>query len=83
MDYFGDQPEKQPFHEPIMAVTSVFVDKIDLLCKNRVLETCATATPEGVPAFYDRHHLSLEFAMLAGQRYRERHPGIVDLLTGR
>jgi hypothetical protein len=81
--YFADHPEDEPYYREFMRLTDHFVDKIDLLCKNRVLETCATATPEGVPAFYDRHHLSLEFAQWAGRRYRERHPEIVDLLTGR
>lgn len=80
VSYFADAPQAQPMHHDIMTLTDHFVDRVDLLCPNRQLESCAMSAEDGTPAFYDRHHLSLQFASMAGRRYSERYPG---LLTGK
>lgn len=51
---------------------AVIVDKWSLLCPGGRLSSCATETPDGVPMFYDTHHLSPEFARYLGARMRER-----------
>lgn len=73
---FGDQPETQPLYEAYMALTDVFIDRVELLCTNRDASTCLTQTPEGIPVFYDNHHLSREFAEMAGRMYAEQNPDL-------
>lgn len=60
--------------EPFMAVTDLYIDRIDLLCDQRRPGRCPTETPDGVPAFYDKHHHSRAFARYTGERFAERHP---------
>lgn len=48
-----------------------FISKWDLLCSDEKLENCETETPDGIPMFYDQHHLSYEFARHLGRRMRE------------
>ncbi len=81
VDYFGDAPEQQALYPLLQPVVDLYVDRVELLCKNRVLETCLTRTPEGIPAWYDQHHLSLEFAVLAGELYERRFPGRLRALA--
>ncbi len=78
--YFAVTPETQPLYRDLMALTDHFVDRIDLLCRDRQLQTCAIQAEDGTPAFLDRHHLSLEFASMAGRLYAARYP---DLLKSR
>ena len=56
-----------------MELTDTFIDRVELLCQRRKLETCLTQTESGIPAFYDSHHLSLEFSDMSGRLYRRRH----------
>jgi hypothetical protein len=50
---------------------AVIVNKWSLLCPGGRLSSCATETPDGVPMFYDTHHLSPEFARYLGARMRD------------
>ncbi|TCO74896.1 hypothetical protein [Chromatocurvus halotolerans] len=77
MSYFADAPRAQPLYRDIMVLTDHFVDRVELLCRNRQLESCAITAEDGTPAFYDPHHLSLEFASMAGRRYAERYPDLL------
>lgn len=43
----------------------LYVDKFMLLCSDGLLDNCKTSL-DGMPAFYDRHHLSLEFSEYFG-----------------
>lgn len=70
VSYFEADAESEPLFEDFMTLTDLYIDRVALLCRQRVLQTCAVQTPEGVPVFYDRHHFSLEFAHYAGRRYR-------------
>lgn len=79
---FEGAPERQPLFSAYMARAHVFVDRVALLCTGRDPATCLTQTPEGVPVFYDRHHLSLEFAEMSGRMYAERHPGLFGPAPG-
>lgn len=78
---FEDEPDRAPLFQEAMAVTDVFIDRIGLLCAERRLERCLVQTPEGVPAMYDRHHLSLEFAEMAGRLFAASDPGFLDRLV--
>ncbi|MEQ8517117.1 MAG: SGNH hydrolase domain-containing protein, partial [Chromatocurvus sp.] len=75
--YFANHPEAQPLYRDIMALTDHFVDRVDLLCRNRDLQTCAVTAGDGTPAFFDAHHLSLEFADMAGRRYAASYPDVL------
>lgn len=79
VDYFADTPETEALYQPIMDLTSVFIDRVDLLCGDRLLQNCLTESADGVPAFYDEHHLSLEFAEMAGRMYAVQNPRLFQL----
>jgi len=79
VSYFADAPEAQPMYRDIMALTDHFVDRVALLCRNRQLETCAITAENGTPAFYDPHHLSLEFASMAGRQYAMQYPDLLGV----
>jgi hypothetical protein len=53
-------------------VKYLYIDKTHLLCKSTTLESCATDS-HGVPAFYDKHHLSLEFSTYLGKRLAKEY----------
>ncbi|WP_157976369.1 acyltransferase family protein [Parahaliea mediterranea] len=81
--YFGDQPSRWRLYEPFMALTDLFIDRVELLCPQRKLENCATQAPDATPMFYDEHHLSVEFSEYAGALYEQRHPDFLrKLVTG-
>lgn len=75
--YFEDDPSSEPLFNEFRAMESDYIDRVDLLCKNRVLQTCRTRTDDGVPAFYDTHHHSLEFAEMSGKLFAKKHPYIL------
>jgi hypothetical protein len=61
----------------------VYIDRVAELCSDRRLTTCASSTDDGYPAFYDQHHMSLEFALETGGEYAKTHPDLIDdLLEG-
>ncbi|MFV0477286.1 MAG: acyltransferase family protein [Parahaliea sp.] len=72
--YFSKHPQWQPLYKEFIALADEFIDRVSLLCTDRELETCLTETPEGVPMFYDQHHLSIEFAQYTGRLYEAAHP---------
>jgi peptidoglycan/LPS O-acetylase OafA/YrhL len=82
LDYFEADPASDRLFEPFMAVTDLYIDRIDLLCSERRPERCPTETPDGVPAFYDKHHHSRAFARYSGERFAEVHPDPVRELLG-
>jgi len=75
--YFEDDPGGQPLFNEFQAMESYYIDRVDLLCKNRVLQTCRTRSGDGVPAFYDSHHQSLEFSEMSGKLFAKKHPDIL------
>ena len=79
--YFEDDPKAQPMFEQFRAIESHYIDRVDLLCKNRVLQTCRTRTEEGIPVTYDGVHHSLEFAEMSGRLYAKKHPELLSNLT--
>jgi len=81
VSYFEDNPEDQPLFNKFRAIESHYIDRVELLCKNRVLQTCRTRTDDGIPAFYDRHHNSLEFAEMSGKMYALKYPHLLQDLT--
>lgn len=80
--YFEDAAEDATLMKRFKELESVYIDRIELLCKNRVLQTCRTRTDEGIPGFYDGIHNSLEFAEMSGRMYARKHPDLLrDLLA--
>ena len=77
ISYFGDAPERASLYPLLDEHIDLFIDRIDLLCEDRSPSSCLTRTPQGIPAFYDKHHLSLEFAVMAGELYERRYPGLL------
>jgi len=78
---FSDEPELSPLFTEFRAIESHYIDRVALLCRNRILQNCLTRTATGVPAFYDRLHNSIEFAEMSGKLYAEKYPGLLDKLT--
>lgn len=77
LTYFESDPSDQPLFEQTMALTDIYIDRIDLLCQDRTRsESCRSETADGVPMSYDQHHLSLEFALESGQLFADRHGDI-------
>jgi len=74
VNYFANHPEQQPLFNKFSEIQDGYIDRIDLLCKNRVLQTCLTRTGNGTPMFYDSHHLSRPFAEMTGRMYFNKHP---------
>jgi peptidoglycan/LPS O-acetylase OafA/YrhL len=77
VSYFAGNPETEPMHTQMMALTDTFVDRVALLCRNRQLSQCEVTSEDGTPAFFDQHHLSLEFASMAGRRYAKQYPQLL------
>jgi peptidoglycan/LPS O-acetylase OafA/YrhL len=80
VNYFESDPAAQPLYKAFESVQSHYIDRVSLLCKNRVLQTCRTRTDEGIPMFYDTHHHSLEFAEMTGRLFAREHPDLLRLL---
>jgi peptidoglycan/LPS O-acetylase OafA/YrhL len=72
--YFANHPEQAPLYEQFAAIEDGYIDRVELLCENRIVETCLTRTGEGTPMFYDRHHLSRQFAEMTGRMYFNKYP---------
>lgn len=75
--YFADEPEEQPLFDAFRKLETHYIDRVGLLCKNRVLQNCLNQTPDGRPAFYDRNHNSLEFATMSGIAFSSKHPDVL------
>lgn len=73
---FEGHPQEEPLYGEVMALADMYIDRVALLCEERRAETCLTRTPEGVPVFYDEHHMSLEFAEMAGRMYAGQNPDL-------
>ena len=78
--YFADMEAEDELYDVGMELTDAFIDRVDLLCLDRRLETCLTETPDGIPLMYDQHHLSREFAEYTGHRFAERNPDFFERL---
>ena len=73
--FFNNPSEKWAArYQEVMAITDLYIDKISLACHDGTLESCDTETADGHPMFVDRHHLTLPYARMLGERYLERHP---------
>lgn len=70
--HFSDSPQGEALFNDFRDIETAYIDRVALLCKNRVLQTCLTRTPSGIPAFYDRHHLSLEFSTYSGELFANK-----------
>lgn len=77
VSYFEDDPSGERLFSEFRAIESYYIDRVALLCKNRVLQTCRTRTDDGTPAFYDTHHNSLEFAEMSGRLYAKKIPDLL------
>jgi peptidoglycan/LPS O-acetylase OafA/YrhL len=80
--YFEADPAADRLFEPFMAITDLYIDRIELLCEERRPTACPTETPGGVPAFLDKHHHSLEFSRYTGRRYVRRYGDPLQQLFG-
>lgn len=83
VSYFADDPTDEKLFSEFRAIEALYIDRVDLLCKNRVMQTCRTRTAEGVPALYDRVHHSLEFAEMSGKMYAQKHGSLLGDLNAR
>ncbi len=75
--YFESAPKDLPLYEEFQSLKYHYIDRVALLCKNRVLQTCKTRTDDGTTFSYDRHHHSLEFAEMTGRLYAKKHPDLL------
>ena len=76
INYFESDPTSQTLYSDFMSVSDTYIDRVALLCPDRQLTKCTAQTPGGIPAFYDGHHLSLEFAEWSGRLYAEQFPDL-------
>ncbi len=79
--YFDQNPQSEALFGQFRALESRYIDRVDLLCKSRILQTCRTRTDQGVPALYDRVHNSLEFAEMSGKMYAQKHPDFLHEMS--
>ncbi|MEM9530681.1 MAG: acyltransferase family protein [Pseudomonadota bacterium] len=75
-------PELWPLWDRFSALTDHYLDRIGLLCGELVPQSCLTQTPDGIPVFYDQHHMSYEFARMAGEMYARARPNWFSNLLG-
>tara|TARA_B110000977_G_scaffold45159_1_gene61398 strand:+ start:115 stop:2064 length:1950 start_codon:yes stop_codon:yes gene_type:complete len=78
VSYFEDDPQSQFLYEEFQEIETLYIDRVELLCKSRILQTCRMRTNTGIPALYDRRHNSLEFAEMSGTLYAEKHTGLLQ-----
>lgn len=81
--YFGNNPSAQPLYQSIMSLSDFHIDLVGLLCRRGTLASCLTQTETGVPVLYDNIHISLDFAIMAGEMYREQNPDFITEILGR
>lgn len=75
IEYFaGDALPPDSFETEFLALGDHYIDRVMLLCKDKQLDTCLVETPDGVPAFIDKHHASRPFAEWSGTLYAAKHP---------
>lgn len=77
LTYFYNNPSAEALFGSFSAIESHYIDRVDLLCKNRIVQTCKTRTDDGIPAFYDNVHNSLEFSEMSGRMYAQRYPDLL------
>ena len=79
VDYFaGDDLPAASFESDFLALSDHYIDRVELLCSERSLSSCATTSPDGAPAFIDRHHASRPFAEWSGTLYAARHKALFN-----
>ncbi|MEM9257633.1 MAG: acyltransferase family protein [Pseudomonadota bacterium] len=83
VDYFEADSKDKHLIANFRALESHYIDRVALLCERRSVEACLTRTPTGVPAFYDRHHISLEFSEMSGKMYAAQYPNLLHEFAGR
>lgn len=67
VDYFAADEKEKILNLEIAKRDFIYVDKVDLLCKNRTLSSCIMQV-NGTPAFLDGDHLTVPFANFVGER---------------
>lgn len=80
--YF-ERGERKRMYAHLKGEVSYYLDRVELLCRDRIRENCLTKTEEGVPAFYDSNHTSFEFAEMSGRMYAAKHPSLFHELVER
>lgn len=70
----GVLDEYRPLEERANAVSSVKLNKLELLCSGQIPAPCPTETPLGHPMSMDEHHLTFEFAQWVGEKLAETNP---------
>ena len=83
VSYFADKFMEEPLHKAFYNLESYYIDRVALLCRNRVLETCRTRTSDDTPALYDRVHYSLPFSEMSGRLFARQHPNLLTELIDR
>ena len=54
-----------------------------IILRHGTLASCLTQTEDDVPAFYDKHHKSLEFSLMSGRLYDKQNPEFRTKVLGR
>lgn len=67
VEYFAADEKEKIINMPLASSNFLYVDKVELFCEGRLLKNCLTQI-NGVPAFYDGDHLTVEFAKLLGEK---------------
>lgn len=81
VSYFSDDEGSKVLLGEFKEIESYYIDRVDLLCESRLLNTCRTRTDDGIPALYDKTHISFEFAEMSGRMYAKKHPNLIRELT--
>jgi hypothetical protein len=55
-----------------MKYNPLYINTIDMLCDQGILENCLTEV-NSIPMFYDGDHPTLEFSLLMGRRMLEEY----------
>lgn len=67
VEYFAINDKDKILNMPMARSNFLYIDEVDMFCEGRLLKNCLTEI-NGVPAFYDGDHFSLEFAKLLGEK---------------
>lgn len=80
--YHPGMDRDQLNYDSFITLSDAVIDFGSLLCGDKLPDSCANQTPNGVPLMYDAHHRSLEFSQFAGQKFASENPKFLEALFG-
>jgi len=80
--YFPNNVQSLPKYKLFSQLSFIYLDKVELLCENRLLTNCIVNTEGNVPFTYDSNHLSFEFSELIASKIKTNRLDIINLVNG-